>query len=212
MARRRCSATPVVVHESKESTLTAQDRAWASKFPSAATSCSRLLNSMVSLWLDSAPLSIRASVRSCPISSSRFSASSSMRSRYSILSSGEHSRSKPRATHRRARGERNSPRHVVEAQAQTANFISPPSNALVSSRIKLAVRDSSGRFTQLHYGPGDVSSEPEAKDASDQQNHKKADKRFKSKSLEQRQERRPRKDQKHRVSIPAASLHALSGK
>src|SRR6267143_4316216 len=106
----------------------------------------------------------------------------------------------------------NSPRHVVEAQAQTANFISPPSNALVTSRIKLAVRDSSGRFTQLHYGPGDVSSEPEAKDASDHQNHKKADKRFKSKSLEQRQERRTRKDQKHRVSISAGSLHALSGK
>src|SRR6266851_593320 len=103
----------------------------------------------------------------------------------------------------------NSPRHVVEAQTQTANFISPPTNTLVASRIKLAVRDSSGGFAQLHYGPGDISSEPEAKDASDQQNRKKADKRFKSKSLEQRQERRASKDQKHRVSILAASLHAL---
>src|SRR6266853_161776 len=105
----------------------------------------------------------------------------------------------------------NSPRHVVEAQTETANFISAPSNTLVASRIKLAARNSSGRFTQLHYGPGDVSSEPETKNASDQQNHKKAKKCFKSKSLEQRQERRARKDQKHRVSIPADSLHPLSG-
>src|SRR6266478_589105 len=105
----------------------------------------------------------------------------------------------------------NSPRHVVEAQTETANFISAPSNTLVASRIKLAVGDSSGGFTELHYGPGDVSSEPEAKDASDQQNHKKAEKRFKSNTLEQRQERRTSKDEKHRVSIPAGSLHALSG-
>ena len=65
------------------------------------------------------------------------------------------------------------------------------------SRIELAVRDSSGGFAQLHYGPGDVSSEPEAKDASDQQNHKKADKCFKSKSLQHRQERRTSKRNDH---------------
>jgi len=46
----------------------------------------------------------------------------------------------------------NSPRHVVEAQTETANFISAPSNTLVASRIKLAVGDSSGGFTELHYG------------------------------------------------------------